>query len=136
MMQGMTPERPPTPAEPGQSSRDDHHGQAGSQPGEAHSGRPMRRAPFSLYRPTSDQPGTVFFKNPNLDPSKYRSIYIEAATVYDEPGAIYKNVTDEDKSELAGFLTAEFTRAVTSKHALAAAPGPGVMVIKLTLTGA
>lgn len=92
--------------------------------------------PEGLELSRAVQAGTVFFRNPKLDASSYTAIYVEPASVDDEAGTVYKNVSEADKKDVAAFLTAEFTRVIGERHALASAPGPGVMLMKITLTGA
>jgi len=79
-------------------------------------------------------PGSRVYLAPDLDTRKYTGgFYVDEVGIYRGADADFGSATDADKQELAAFMKSEFTRALGRR--VAAAPGPGVVRVHLTLVG-
>lgn len=79
-------------------------------------------------------PGSRVYLAPDLNTRNYtRGFYVDDVDIYRGADADFGNASDADKQELAAFMKSEFTRALGRR--VAAAPGPGVVRVHLTLVG-
>ncbi|MGE3623023.1 MAG: DUF3313 domain-containing protein [Bdellovibrionales bacterium] len=78
---------------------------------------------------------TLVYRNPDIDVTKYRGIYIPPAEVYAGSDAEFGGASDEKKQEMAQFLSDEFIRVLGKNHNIAAQPGPGIVKLHLILVG-
>ncbi len=84
----------------------------------------------------SRDPGTLVYRSPTLQTEKYRFMLIENAEVYTGKDADFGKTSEADKKRLADKVTEDFTAALTKRHyPLTSQPGPGVVRLRLKLTG-
>ncbi|HEV3431917.1 MAG TPA: DUF3313 domain-containing protein [Paraburkholderia sp.] len=68
--------------------------------------------------------------------SRYTQVVLDPVTVYQGADAQFNDMKDEDKTVLAGYAQKTFAENLGKRFQLHDQPGPGVLRIKLTLTGA
>lgn len=78
---------------------------------------------------------TLVYRAPDLDVSRYHGFVVLPAIVYDGPDADWGSATPDDRAKVAQELTAEFTRVLRQHRRVADKPGPGLVVLQLTLAG-
>jgi Protein of unknown function (DUF3313) len=80
--------------------------------------------------------GTLVYRSPTLDISKYHSILVEDADVYKGADADFGKVDPAERVRLAAQLSSDFRDELRKRHyTLASAAGPGVVRLRLTLAG-
>lgn len=84
----------------------------------------------------SQDPGTLVYRSPTLQTGKYKSLLIENTEVYTGKDADFGKTSEADKKRLANKVTEDFTAELTKrKYPLTEQPGPGVVRLRLKLTG-
>jgi len=84
----------------------------------------------------SKDPGTLVYRSPTVQMDKYKSMLIESTEVYTGKDADFGKTSEADKKRLANKVTEDFTAELTKrKYPLTAQPGPGVVRLRLKLTG-
>ena len=80
--------------------------------------------------------GTLIYRSPTLQIGNYKHMLVENAQVYSGTGAEFGSTSEADKQRLAEQITKDFTSALTKRnYPLATQPGPGVVRLRLKLTG-
>jgi len=81
-------------------------------------------------------PGTLVYRAPDIQPGKYKSIFIDNADIYRAADADFGGASEADKARLAEKLSTEFKNALTKhKYPLSSQPGQGVVRLHLILAG-
>jgi len=81
-------------------------------------------------------PNTLVYRAPDIQPGKYKSIFVDNADIYRAADADFGGASEEDKARMAERLSTEFKKALTKhKYTLASQPGPGVVRLHLILAG-
>lgn len=84
----------------------------------------------------SQDPGTLVYRSPTLQTGKYKLLLIEKTEVYTGKDADFGKTSEADKQRLANKVTEDFTSVLTKRnYPLTAEPGPGVVRLRLKLTG-
>ncbi len=80
-------------------------------------------------------PHSLIYIKEGVKLSQYTKFIVEPTDIYKGTDASWhKNkVTEQEKQELAQFVTSEMTRALSKSYPVVNQPGPGVLRIKLTL---
>jgi hypothetical protein len=68
--------------------------------------------------------------------SHYTQVVLDPATVYQGPDAQFGDMEEKDKSVLASYAQKTFAENLAKHFQLASQAGPGVLRVKVTLTGA
>ncbi|WP_322050708.1 DUF3313 domain-containing protein [Paraburkholderia bannensis] len=68
--------------------------------------------------------------------SRYTQVVLDPVSVYQGADAQFGDMKDEDKSVLASYAQKTFAENLAKRFQLNGQPGPGVLRIKVTLTGA
>src|ERR1700747_1908185 len=72
--------------------------------------------------------GTLVYRAPDVDPRKYKAIFVENADIYRAADADFGGASEEDKARLAERLSTEFKNALTKHHyTLVSQSGEGVV---------
>ena len=80
--------------------------------------------------------GTLVYRNPAIQPGKYKSIFIDNADIFRAAEADFGDTSEEDKARLAQKLSNDFKSALLKhKYPLATQSGPGVVRLHLILAG-
>jgi len=80
--------------------------------------------------------GTLVYRAPDIQPGKYKSIFVDNADIYRAADADFGGASEEDKARLAEKLSTEFKNALTKHHyTLVNQSGPGVVRLHLILAG-
>lgn len=80
--------------------------------------------------------GTLVYRAPDVDPRKYKAIFVENADIYRAADADFGSASEQDKAQLAQKLSTEFRNALTKhRYHLVTEPGPGVVRLHLILAG-
>lgn len=66
----------------------------------------------------------------------YNRMILEPVAIYRGPDHHFGDLSEADKTALADHMQRQFAEKLSSRFALTTAPGPGVLRVKLTLTGA
>jgi hypothetical protein len=92
---------------------------------------------YELLKPVPSPEGTHFFsyENPNMEKSDYYAVIIEPVYVYQDPH-IESNVAHENIEKARRGIDEGLIRALDKKYTLTQNPGPGVMRLKVAITGA
>jgi len=84
----------------------------------------------------SQYPGTLVYRAPDVEPGKYKSIFVDNADIYRAADADFGGASEEDKARLAQQLSTEFKNALTKHHYnLVSQSGAGVVRLHLILAG-
>src|SRR5215469_16526513 len=84
----------------------------------------------------SQYPGTLVYRAPDIQPGKYKAIFVDSADIYRAADADFGGASEADKARLAEKLSTEFKSALTKHHyPLATQPGEGVVRLHLILAG-
>jgi hypothetical protein len=76
------------------------------------------------------------YRNPAIEPGKYKSIFIDNADIFRAAEADFGDTSEADKARLAEKLTNDFKSALLKhKYPLATQSGPGVVRLHLILAG-
>ncbi|MBN3853663.1 DUF3313 domain-containing protein [Paraburkholderia sp. Ac-20340] len=68
--------------------------------------------------------------------SRYTQVVLEPVSVYQGTDAQFGDMKDEDKSALASYAQKAFAESLGKRFQLGSQTGPGVLRVKITLTGA
>lgn len=80
--------------------------------------------------------GTLVYRAPDIEPGKYKAIFVDNADIYRAADADFGDASDEDKTRLAQKLSTDFKNALTKHHYnLVTEAGPGVVRLHLVLAG-
>jgi hypothetical protein len=81
-------------------------------------------------------PNTLIYRAPDIQPGKYKAIFVDNADIYRAADADFGGASEEDKARMAEKLSTEFKNALTKhKYTLASQSGPGVVRLHLILAG-
>lgn len=84
-----------------------------------------------------DDTGRVPYKySTSVDWRAYSGAILEPVTIYRGPDQQFGDMSDADKSALAGYMHKTFTEKLRTRFTLTNDPGPNTLRIKLTLAGA
>jgi hypothetical protein len=84
----------------------------------------------------SQYPGTLVYRAPDVEPGKYKSIFVDNADIYRAADADFGGASEEDKARLAQKLSTEFKNALAKHHYnLVSQSGAGVVRLHLILAG-
>lgn len=73
---------------------------------------------------------------PQVDWKKYDSLIVDPVTLYDGKDNQFDDMPPADRQKLASYMQKTFTEALRPQFKQASTPAPGVLRLKLTLTGA
>jgi hypothetical protein len=68
--------------------------------------------------------------------SRYSHVIVDPVVVYQGSDNQFGDLSDEDKTALADYMTKTFSQTLSSRFDLATQPSPAALRVKLTLTGA
>ncbi|WP_201722685.1 DUF3313 domain-containing protein [Caulobacter sp. BP25] len=81
------------------------------------------RAPYSFSKPVDWT-------------SRYHSVLIDPVVIYRGADQQFEKISDADKRELATYMRDQFSARLSENYKQVEQPGPGVLRVSLTLTGA
>ena len=103
--------------------------------------QPKTTAGLGQEMPLQAKPGdlsgnTLVYRAPDLDPRKYRGLYIAPVGVYDGTDTEWGGTDMATRQRVAARLGTEVQRALRAKGAIVlATPAPGSVTVELTLAG-
>ncbi len=78
----------------------------------------------------------LVYRAPDLDASAYHGFFVPPSTIYVGSDAQFGGADDPEKQDVAAYLTQAFARALANHHLhVASQPGPGIIILQLTLAG-
>src|SRR5579859_1775791 len=86
-------------------------------------------------KPVKDDEAPFQFCDAAADFGRYKAIVIEPVVIYEGADQQFGSVPAEDRKIVADYMRAQFGDSLAAKYALAAAPGPEILRLRLTLTG-
>ncbi|MDR3535325.1 MAG: DUF3313 domain-containing protein [Acetobacteraceae bacterium] len=78
---------------------------------------------------------TLVYRSPTLDTARYHGFVVLPTIVYEGTDTDWGNATPEDRATVAKDLTAAFSKTLRQHRRVVAQPGPGIVVLQLTLAG-
>jgi hypothetical protein len=76
------------------------------------------------------------YNTPAVDWHRYTSFILDPVTIYQGPDQQFEKISDDDKSDLANYMQAQFEQKLRQRYSEASVPDTSTLRIKLTLTGA
>ena len=84
----------------------------------------------------SQYPGTLVYRAPDIQPGKYKAIFVDSADIYRAADADFGGASEADKTRLAEKLSTDFKSALAKhRYPLVTQPGEGVVRLHLILAG-
>lgn len=84
----------------------------------------------------SQYPGTLVYRAPDIQPGKYKAIFVDNADIFRSADADFGGASEADKTRLAEQLATDFKNALAKhRYRLATQPGEGVVRLHLILAG-
>ena len=90
---------------------------------------------YSKLQPAKDREGIRSWVNRSVDFRAYERIYFQPVEVVVTPGPEYKGVQPDVLKRMTDQFDGAFRRAVSPPYKLVDKPGPGVLVVRLAITG-
>jgi hypothetical protein len=82
------------------------------------------------------QPGAFVYREPNIEPSRYKALLIDDTVVFSGPGTDFGKTSPQDQQRLALLLTTSLNDELRKRnYHLATGPGPGVARLHSSLIG-
>jgi hypothetical protein len=87
---------------------------------------------------SQDKTGHIPFSYsaPDLDWSQYHGVILDPIVIYAGGDQQFGKLTPADKQTLADYMQTQFAHTLSTKYALTSAPGPDILRMHVTLTGA
>lgn len=87
---------------------------------------------------SQDQTGHIpfLYSAPDLDWSQYHGVILDPVVIYTGGDQQFGKLSPADKQTLADYIHTRFAQTLGTKYPLASAPGPAIMRVHVTLTGA
>lgn len=89
----------------------------------------------SLLRPVKNHDEPFQYRSATAPLQGYSTLVIDAVTIYSGSDAQFGSVSPEDRRVVADYMRQQFVEVLGKQYRIAAAPGPGVARLHLTLTG-
>lgn len=71
----------------------------------------------------------------NTDWSRYGAFILDPVLIYAGADGQFRDVSEKDKRELAGYMQEQFAGALKTRFTAANTPGPNILRVRVTLTG-
>ncbi len=78
---------------------------------------------------------TLVYRSPSLDVAQYHGFVVLPTVVYQGTDTDWGDATPADRATVASELTGAFARTLRQHRRVVAQPGPGIVVLQLTLAG-
>jgi hypothetical protein len=90
---------------------------------------------YSKLAPAADNPKTKLWVDKSFDFKPYTQIKLDPVEVWVSPTSEYKGASPDVLKKMADNFTASFKKALQPGYTLVDKPGPGVLHIRLAVTG-
>jgi hypothetical protein len=92
-------------------------------------------ADYSKLAPAADNPSTKLWINKDVDFKPYQQVMLDQVEVWVSPGSEYKGASPDVLKRMADSFTDSFKKSLQPGYQLVDKPGPGVLHIRLAITG-
>lgn len=95
-------------------------------------------ASASYMRPNpQDDSGKVPYRySTQTNWASYSQVMVDPVSIYQGPDNQFGEMSPENRSDLAQYMQAKFSEALSKRFQIVSTPGPNTLRVKLTLTGA
>ncbi|MBG0812149.1 DUF3313 domain-containing protein [Methylosinus sp. H3A] len=93
-------------------------------------------APYLEPNRRDDERHVRYRYSARTDWRSYTRLIIDPVKIYRGPDHQFGDMSEADKASLADFMQRQFAEKLAGRYAVTSVPGPGVLRLKLTLTGA